>query len=240
MTAYYNEHDAFAAAWCRNLIAAGHIAPGDVDERSIEDVCPDELAGYVQCHFFAGIGVWSHALRLAGWEDNREVWTGSCPCQPFSAAGKGAGFDDERHLWPAFHWLIGECGPKRVFGEQVKNGDWLDLAQADLEALDYTFGCVPMAACGFGAPIISDRLYWVAASEWDEQSWQESCRGETGRVGWKQQSIPWDTSWPAALAKFRMLDDGHPRCVGGTDAFRNAIVAPVAQGFIEAVMKCVP
>src|SRR5688572_30643871 len=62
---YYNEHDPYAAAWLRNLIAAGHIAPGDVDERSILDVQPADLAGYVQCHFFAGIGVWSHALRLA-------------------------------------------------------------------------------------------------------------------------------------------------------------------------------
>jgi DNA (cytosine-5)-methyltransferase 1 len=66
MTAYYNEHDPFAAAWLRELIADGLIAPGEVDERSIEDVRPDELAGFVQCHFFAGIGVWSLALRQAG------------------------------------------------------------------------------------------------------------------------------------------------------------------------------
>ena len=50
--AYYNEHDAFAAAWLRELIKAGLIALGDVDERSIEDVLPNELAGYTQCHFF--------------------------------------------------------------------------------------------------------------------------------------------------------------------------------------------
>nr|WP_232357146.1 DNA cytosine methyltransferase [Burkholderia contaminans] len=93
------------------MIAAGHIAPGDVDERSIEDVRPDDLRAYDQCHFFAGIGVWSHALRRAGWTDDRPVWTGSCPCQPFSAAGKGLGFDDERHLWPAWYWLIGERRP---------------------------------------------------------------------------------------------------------------------------------
>ena len=62
MTAYYNEIDPFAAQWLRNLINAGHIAPGIVDERSIEDVYPSDLRGFTQCHFFAGIGVWSHAL----------------------------------------------------------------------------------------------------------------------------------------------------------------------------------
>src|SRR5262245_45351114 len=116
---YYNEIDPFCAKWLRNLIAAGHIALGDVDERSIVDVRGDDLRGYKQCHFFAGIGGWSYALRLAGWEDDREVWTGSCPCQPFSAAGKQEGYADERHLWPHWHRLIRECKPSVIFGEQV-------------------------------------------------------------------------------------------------------------------------
>lgn len=118
MTAYYNEIDEHAAEWLRNLIAAGEIAPGDVDTRSIEDVNPDDLKGYTQCHFFAGIGVWSYSLRRAGWPDERPVWTGSCPCQPFSAAGKGKGFADERHLWPAFHYLIEQCRPALVIGDE--------------------------------------------------------------------------------------------------------------------------
>jgi DNA (cytosine-5)-methyltransferase 1 len=54
--AYYNENDPYAAAWLRNLMAAGEIPAGDVDERSIKDVQPDDLNGYIQCHFFAGIG----------------------------------------------------------------------------------------------------------------------------------------------------------------------------------------
>lgn len=165
--AYYNEIDPFAAQWLRNLIAGGHIAPGEVDERSIEDVTPDELRGFTQCHFFAGIGVWSHSLRLAGWPDDKPVWTGSCPCQPFSAAGKGDGFADERHLWPHFFHLISERRPQHVFGEQVASGNantWFDLVQADLEGMEYAFGLVPFAAAGIGAPHIRERAYWVANS----------------------------------------------------------------------------
>ena len=165
MTAYYNEVEPFAAQWLRNLIAAGRIAPGDVDERSIEDVRPGDIKGYTQCHFFAGIGGWSRALRLAGWPDDRPVWTGSCPCQPFSAAGKGAGFADERHLWPVFHRLIDECRPGVVFGEQVasKAGlEWLDLVQADLEASGYANAAVDICAASVGAPHIRQRLWWVA------------------------------------------------------------------------------
>ena len=167
MAAYYNEIDPYAAQWLRNLIAAGHIAPGDVDERSIEDVHPDDLRPYTQCHFFAGIGAWSLALRRAGWPDDRPVWTGSCPCQPFSSAGQGSGFDDPRHLWPSFGWLIREHSPSVVFGEQVASKDaepWLDLVQTDLEALGYAFGAVPFPSAGVGAPHIRDRLYWVADS----------------------------------------------------------------------------
>jgi DNA (cytosine-5)-methyltransferase 1 len=165
MTAYYNEIDSYAAQWLRNLIAAGLIAPGDVDERSIEDVYPGDLKNYTQCHFFAGIGVWSLALRNAGWPDDRPVWTGSCPCQPFSSAGKAAGFADERHLWPAFFHLIEKHRPPILFGEQVASKDadpWIDLVQADLETLGFAFGAVAFPSAGIGAPHIRDRTYWVA------------------------------------------------------------------------------
>ena len=164
LRAYYNEIDKNAAQWLRNLMAEGWITKGDVDERSIEDVQPNDLAGYDRLHFFAGVAVWDYALNQAGW-GRGEVWTGSCPCQPFSAAGKGAGFDDERHLWPAFQHLIKECKPAIVFGEQVASkdsGPWIDLVHADMEALGYAFGAIPFPSAGVGAPHIRDRLYWVA------------------------------------------------------------------------------
>ncbi|MEQ3427063.1 DNA cytosine methyltransferase [Klebsiella aerogenes] len=192
--AYYNEIDPFAAQWLRNLIAAGHIAPGEVDERSIEDVTPDDLRGFTQCHFFAGIGVWSHSLRLAGWPDDKPVWTGSCPYQPFSAAGKGDGFTDERHLWPHFFHLISERRPQHVFGEQVASGyanTWFDLVQADLEGVGYAFGLVPFTSAGIGAPHIRERAYWVANtnSECDDRCgyFRAPRRDEysvSGNAGW--------------------------------------------------------
>jgi DNA (cytosine-5)-methyltransferase 1 len=183
--AYYNEIDPYAAEWLRNLIAAGHIAPGVVDTRSIEEVRPNELREFTQCHFFAGIGVWSYALRLAGWPDERPVWTGSCPCQPFSAAGKAGGFNDERHLWPAWRHLIGECLPRVVFGEQVASKDglaWLDLVHTDMEAEGYAVGAFDLCAAGVGAPHIRQRFYFVAQSGGDrarnrvlERSGRELC-----------------------------------------------------------------
>lgn len=167
--AYYNEIDPYAAQWLRNLIAAGHIAPGDVDERSIVDVQPDDLRGYTQCHFFAGIGGWSFALRLAGWSDDRPVWTGSCPCQPFSvgsvAHGGAKGQSDVRHLWPTFFGLIKEQAPPVVFGEQVidaVNWGWFDQLCGDMEGIEYACAAASIPAITVEAEHVRKRLIWLA------------------------------------------------------------------------------
>ena len=165
MRSYYNDSDPFCADWLRNLIDAGEIPPGDVDERSITDVTAADLDGYAQCHLFAGIAGWPLALRLAGVPPTTPVWTGSCPCQPFSSAGKGLGEKDPRHLWPDFFRLIRECRPPTVLGEQVsaaiKHG-WLDRVFADLEGEAYACGAAVLPACSVGAPHIRQRLFWVA------------------------------------------------------------------------------
>ena len=166
--AYYSENDPYAAAWLRNLVANGLVPAGDVDERDIRDVRPDDLRGYVQCHFFAGIAGWAYAARLAGWPDERPLWTGSCPCQPFSVAGRGRGADDERHLWPDFFRLIRAARPPVVMGEQVAGAagyGWFDGVRADLASAGYAGRGVDIPACAVDAPHIRSRLYWIAVAD---------------------------------------------------------------------------
>ncbi|MBN4866521.1 MULTISPECIES: DNA cytosine methyltransferase [Providencia] len=254
--AYYNEIDPYAAQWLRNLIDAGLIAPGDVDERSIEEIKPYELEKYTQCHFFAGIGIWSLALRQAGWPDDKPVWTGSCPCQPFSGAGKGNGTTDERHLWPAFFHLIEQQKPNTIFGEQVASTDglgWLDIIQTDLEAAGYTTAAIDLCAAGFGAPHIRQRLFWVGYSDSKSTCRQGQHSELIHQKRWKDKeryavstnvaTCIWDDWQPnqGADEKTRVLPagygletDGITNIVGRVRAYGNAIVAPAAKEFIKA------
>ena len=185
LNAIYNEIDPGAAAWLKGLADAGRIVPGRVDTRSVADLTRADVDGPGQRHFFAGIGGWSLALRYAGVPDDADVWTGSCPCQPFSQAGRRKGNDDARHLWPAWFKLINECRPPIVFGEQVASAagfDWLSAVRADLESAGYAVGGADLPACGVGAPHKRQRLFFVAYTDASSiRKWLHVPRGETRR-----------------------------------------------------------
>lgn len=247
--AYYNEIDPYAVEWLRTLIKEGHIAPGIVDDRSIEDVTPNDLEGFNQCHFFAGIGIWSLSLKQAGWPDEQPVWTGSCPCQPFSQAGKKVGFADQRHLWPALHWLIKQCQPDVIFGEQVPSKDglsWFDVVQSDMEGEDYSCGGAVLCAAGAGLPHIRQRLFWVAnANSRRIPGFQPTTN--LSQVGQRWSCSKMDLqqildspflqgdSWPQPL--LRSMDDGYTTRVGRLRAYGNAISPYVAKEFIESYLS---
>ncbi len=251
--AYYNENDPFAAAWLRELIKAGLIADGEVDERSIELVRPDDLRGFVQCHFFAGIGGWSYALRLAGWPDDRAVWTGSCPCQPWSIAGKALGADDPRDLWYVWFRLIRERRPCAVFGEQVASGaalGWFDRVCADVEHIGYAIGAASLQAASVGAPHLRQRLWFVADTDGARLAGSRQVVGpEASRsrpadwasiaaaLGDHSFGTPMGGSAGARQPLLYTGDDGLSGFVGRVRGYGNAIVPQVAQVFIEAYLE---
>lgn len=238
-TAWYNEHDPYAAAWLRNLIAAGLIAPGDVDERDIRDVRPDDLRGYRQCHFFAGIAGWSYALRLAGWPDDRPVWTGSCPCQPWSIANPQArGAGDARHLWPDWFRLIHACRPALVVGEQVARAagrGWWDEVAGDLEGCGYACRAIVVPAAACDAPHRRERLWFLADAGGARLAppEREALRGERRR----QEGRPATGGgrWPAEPDVGRVAH-GLPGRVDQLRALGNAIVPQVAAEVLAAYL----
>lgn len=231
MKTYYNEVDPYAAQWLRNLIAAGHIAPGHVDERSITDVQPEDLSEFTQCHFFAGIGGWSLAARIAGWPDDRELWTGSCPCQPFSSAsrGRGGGLESEKHLWPHWARLIRARRPAVVFGEQVAGARaWLSEVWRDLEETHYSVWPVILPAGSVGADHIRERLWFLGYPDGNSEPVRPVYAEAPGMPRGRGQSGGMVSS------------DGVPDRVACLRAFGNAIVPQLAAEVIAAFMEVSP
>jgi DNA (cytosine-5)-methyltransferase 1 len=223
MASYYNEHDPFAAAWLRELIRDGLIADGEVDERDIQDVPPGDLRGFRQCHFFAGIGGWSYALRLAGWPDDRACWTGSCPCQRFSSAARGRTVAAD--VWPEFRRLITYWRPGDLLGEQVAQaGDWFDGVCADLEALDYAVGAAILPAVAVGADHARPRIYFAGHTDRHGEPGLP-VHVEVGRLSRRDRE-------PGGMVS----TNGLSRDVVALAGFGNAIVPQLAAEFVMAYM----
>ena len=221
MTVYYNENDPKAAAWLRELMWEDLIPVGHVDERSIEDVKPSELVGYRQCHFFAGIGGWAYALRLAGWPDDREVWTGSCPCKTHSTAARGN--HTERDWWPYWGKLIAAAAPTIIFSEQVAVvKSWFDIVCNDLEDVGYDIGAAILPAVSVGQDHIRQRLYFVAQHA-DKHS-ESECK-VYAKASWMQGH--------GSISPSVLPENGVSRRVA-LRGFGNAIVPQVAAAFIQA------
>lgn len=249
---YYNEWDPYCYQWLLHLMKKGLIPAGDADERDIRDVPPEDLKPYRECHFFAGIGTWAYVCRKTNASrDVRSLWTASLPCQPFSEAGRRAGFADERHLWRSFHWLVRFGKPELLFGEQVASSGgkaWLEVVQSDLEAGDYCCGAVVLPACSVGAPHRRNRIYWVAKSKGNQQkrtALEASLVQRTG-PGAPLRTYTWPDGYGAAsnvdIQRLLSSVDGAARRLEQlrTAAYGNAIVAPLAIEFVWAALRVMP
>lgn len=247
---FYNDNDPRICAWLRELVQGGLIPDGIVACRSITDIQPEELDGYTQCHFFCGIAGWPLALKLAGWPEHEPVWTGSCPCQPYSRVGRGIGDADPRNLWPVFRKLIEARKPARVFGEQVDGEagrDWLAHVLLDLESADYQTAAAPLCSAGFSNHV-RPRLFWAAAHAPSQRIQGLEQAGNPGRARpWGARSTedlqlvcesPFSPGpgWPKPL--LRAGDDGVCSRVVGCLGAGNAIDPQIASEFVKAFMDC--
>ena len=222
MSVAYNEIDPYCCAWLENLMVAGAIPTGKIFCRDIRDLQSDELRGFDQIHFFAGIGGWPYALELAGWAG--PCWTGSAPCQPFSSVGKQHGFDDPRHLWPAWRRLISERRPPVIFGEQSAEAtDWFALVRSDLVQMDYAVGAIPVEAACVGAPHYRDRFWFVADANSEPLERSSVSRSQSH-------------SWSDESGLDRVVD-GVPARMDKLRALGNAIVPQAAAAFVQAYLE---
>jgi DNA (cytosine-5)-methyltransferase 1 len=96
------------------------------------------------------------------------VVSGGFPCQPFSAAGKRGGREDDRYLWPEMLRVIREFSPTWVVGENVaglfsiNEGLEIESIISQLEDEGYEVITALYPAAGVGAPHKRDRIFIVA------------------------------------------------------------------------------
>lgn len=122
------------------------------------------------------------------WRGRIDILTGGFPCQPYSAAGKRLGKEDERHLWPEMLRAIREIQPRWVVGENVRgltnwNGGLVfDEVQADLEALGYQITPFLLPACAVNAPHRRDRIWFIAHNAPHPHSSTTRTPGQSGSL----------------------------------------------------------
>jgi len=245
MAAYYNDSDPYCIGWIRNLMKAGLIPDGEVDSRSIRDVQADDVRGFAQCHWFAGIGGGGYACRLAGLPDDAPIWTGGPPCQDNSTAaaihGKREGLRGERsglaHTWLD---LVGACRPHRVLFENVVGvAPWIAEIVGRLEGLGYRVSRRRGTAAAVGAPHPRRRV-WVSAHLDGARLEAPRQAGPSAAVrgaGAAAARDPWDPdqSWGG------VLDDGLSARLAGVRSrvvhgFGNAWVPQAAAEILRAMM----
>jgi len=117
--------------------------------------------------------IWCGDLReLPASQLPRIDWiTGGYPCQPFSQAGKRAGANDPRHLWPAILELVRGYRPAGVLFENVAGHISLGLFDvlSDLEGYGYrtAWGCY--SAASVGAPHRRERVFILGLADTDSR-----------------------------------------------------------------------
>jgi DNA (cytosine-5)-methyltransferase 1 len=145
-----------------------------------------------------------------------DIITGGFPCQPFSVAGKQAGTDDDRHLWPVMFRIIQEFTPRWVIGENVKgltniqDGVVFETVCSDLEGAGYEVRAFNIPAAGVGAPHRRERIWIVAHAKRYNKTDEIGGGDETSR-GIQEEHRQDDSSarLTSRTSSIRQTNNGH-------------------------------
>lgn len=169
-----------------------------------------------------------------------DLVTAGFPCQDLSHAGKCSGITGNRSslFWHVIRTVCMVGRPKLVLenvAALLDRGMGTVLGALASIRYDAEWHCIP--ASSVGAPHRRDRAWILANPERDEQPWEEPCVWSFGRMGRVEQSMAWDRDWKDALSEFRGMDDGLPRSVASTDAYRNAVIPQIPEMIGRSILR---
>jgi DNA (cytosine-5)-methyltransferase 1 len=183
-----------------------------------------------------------------------DVVTGGFPCQPFSAAGKRGGSEDDRFLWPEMLRVIQLTRPSWVVAENVggiitiENGLVFEQACADLEVSGYAVQPIVLPALSVNATHRRDRV-WIIAHDESQRGTERCVYSPANPEGQPKAYRQWDDLWIQPLGgnivEFRQedepficgVDDGVPDRVDRLKGLGNAIVPQVAMQIMLAIKE---
>ncbi|MDE2105278.1 MAG: DNA cytosine methyltransferase [Patescibacteria group bacterium] len=99
------------------------------------------------------------------WRGKVDCIIAGLPCQPYSAAGKRKGHNDERAIWPEFMRIVGEVQPTMVFMENVPTFlRWFQPVGERISGMGYRYKAGIFSAAEVGASQLRERLFILAAA----------------------------------------------------------------------------
>ena len=227
-----------------------------------EAFCASALVARMEDEALDCAPVWDDLATFDGnpWRGIVDIISAGYPCQPFSVAGRRAGVEDPRHLWPHVARIIGECEPGFVFLENVPGHLNLgfDEVAADLDGMGYETAATLLTASEVGATHRRERLFVLAHRD-GEGVGDTNPAGLEGRGGpqrgstyqlpawppspsdedaWREILNGWPELAPAIKPTVRGVADGSASRVDRLHALGNAVVpVQAAVAFVSLAME---
>lgn len=140
-----------------------------------------QLVALMEAQCMDAAPIWSDLVTFRGgeWRGKVDCITAGFPCQPHSVAGKRAGLDDERWIWPDIARIVGDVRPRFVLLENVPGlvtTGGLDACIGDLAAIGYNAEWALLSASAVGASHERERLFifaWLADTGCEHQHVQQ-------------------------------------------------------------------